>query len=97
MDELGKIRFYASCIVFSFSIIDACRNLKYLSLKSGLEQPHSYGSWKVREAMPLQRVPMNEMWRLGLLAKLMDMRRTKYMEVKDSQRITAMIDSLCST
>ena len=47
--------------------------------------------------MPVQRVPMNEMWRLGLLAKLMDMRRTKYMEVKDSQRITAMIDSLCST
>ena len=74
-----------------------CKNLKYLSLKTGLDQPHSYGSWKVREALPVQRVPMNEMWRLGLLAKLMEMRRTKYMEVKDSQRITAMIDSLCST
>lgn len=74
-----------------------CRNLKYLSLKTGLEQPHSYGSWKVREALPVQKVPMNEMWRLGLLAKLMEMRRNKFMEVKDSQRITAMIDSLCST
>ena len=74
-----------------------CRNLKYLSLKTGFEQPESYSSWKVREALPVQRVPMNEMWRLGLLAKLMEMKRNKYMEVKDSQRITAMIDSLCST
>ena len=66
-------------------------------MKTGFEQPESYSSWKVREAQPVQRVPMNEMWRLGLLAKLMEIRRNKYMEVKDSQRITAMIDSLCST
>ena len=49
------------------------KNLKYLSLKTGIEQPHSYGSWKVREALPVQKVPMNEMCRLGLLAKLMEM------------------------
>jgi chorismate mutase len=36
------------------------------------------------------------MWRLGLMTKLMEIKQRKDMEVKDNQRITAMLDSLCS-
>ena len=39
----------------------------------------------------------NQLWRLGLMNKLMEMKQRKYMEVKDYQRITTMLDSLCST
>ena len=33
----------------------------------------------------------------GVMSKLMELKQKKYMEVKDSQRITAMLDSVCST
>jgi hypothetical protein len=33
---------------------------------------------------------------LGLLTKLMAMKENLYMDVQDSKRITAMIESLCS-
>ena len=42
-------------------------------------------------------VPDAEKWRLGLLTKLMAMKQNQYMEVQDSKRITAMVESLCST
>ena len=74
-----------------------CKNLRYLKEKTGLEQPESHCSWRVKGALPVQKVPEEQMWRLGLLANLMEMRQMKYMEVQDNQRITAMIDSLCST
>ena len=45
----------------------------------------------------MQKVPDEQMWRLGLMTKLMEIKQRKYMEVKDNQRITAMLDSLCST
>ena len=57
-------------------------------------QPQCYSSWKVKSTLPAQKVPADQLWRLGLMNKLMEM---KYTEVKDYQRITAMLDSLCST
>ena len=74
-----------------------CKNLRNLREKTGLEQPQCYSSWKVKNTLPVQKVPANQLWRLGLMSKLMELKQKKYIDVKDSQRITAMLDSLCST
>ena len=74
-----------------------CKNLRYLREKTGLEQPQCFSSWKIKSVLPVKKVPVDHMWRLGLMTNLMEIKQRKYMEVKDSQRITAMLDSLCST
>ena len=74
-----------------------CKNLRYLRETTKLEQVQHYSSWRVREALPIQKVPEKEIWRLGLLASLIDMRHVNYQLVQDNKRICAMMDSLCST
>ena len=74
-----------------------CQNLRYLRRLTNLDNPEQFGSWRVRKELPQKSVPESERWRLGLLAKLMTMKQNMYMEVQDSKRITAMLDSLCST
>ena len=74
-----------------------CRNLKYLRKVAKHEQVEWFSSWRVRELLPVKSVPENEKWRLGLLTHLMEMRLDKYLEVKDSKQICAMVDSLSST
>ena len=74
-----------------------CRNLRYLRQKTGMAQAEQFSSWKVREALTVKKVPEDQLWRLGLLTALLNMRHDKYLQVQDSQQITAMIDSLSST
>ena len=56
-----------------------------------------YSSWRVRDFLPVQEVPEKESWRLGLLNSLLGMQTEKYLMVQDSERICAMIASLCNT
>ena len=56
-----------------------------------------YSSWRVRDSLPVQKVPEKERWRLGLLNSLLGMQTEKYLMVQHSKRICAMIDSLCNT
>ena len=74
-----------------------CKNLRYVRKMTSLGQAENYSSWRIRDALPVRKVPEKETWRLGLLANLMDMRSQKHLYVEDTKRITAMIDSLCST
>ena len=74
-----------------------CQNLRYLRKVSNLENAEQYSSWRIREELPQKSVPEAEKWRLGLLTKLMAVKQNQYMEVQDSKRITAMVESLCST
>ena len=74
-----------------------CQNLRYLRKVTNLDNAEQYSSWRIREELPKKFVPEAEKWRLGLLTKLMAMKQNQYMEVQDSKRITAMIESLCST
>ena len=74
-----------------------CRNLRYLRRMTNLDNPDQYCSWRIRTQLPQKSVPESENWRLGLLAELMRVKQNMYLEVQDSKRITAMIDSLCST
>jgi hypothetical protein len=46
--------------------------------------------------LPVQKVPEAEQWRTGLMDNLMKMKKEKYLAVSDSNRICAMIDSLCN-
>ena len=74
-----------------------CQNLRYLRKVTNLENAEQFSSWRIREELPKKTVPEAEKWRLGLLTKLMAMKQNQYMEVQDSKRITAMVESLCST
>ena len=74
-----------------------CQNLRYLRKLTNLESAETYSSWRIRKELPEKSVPEVESWRLGLLAELMRVRQNKYLEVEDSKRVTAMIESLCST
>ena len=74
-----------------------CQNLRYLRKVTNLDNAEQYSSWRIREELPKKSVPEAEKWRLGLLTKLMAMKQNQYMEVQDSKRITAMVESLCST
>ena len=42
-------------------------NLKYLEKLTCLRQPQFYSTARVRAALPVKVVPINEAWRLGLL------------------------------
>ena len=64
---------------------------------TNLDNAEQYSSWRIREELPQKTVPDAEKWRLGLLTKLMAVKQNQYMEVQDSKRITAMVESLCST
>ena len=74
-----------------------CRNLRYLREVTKMDNVESYSSWRVRESLPVQKVPEKEMWRVGLLTSLMGLRSEKYKMVQDTKSICAMLDSLCST
>ena len=64
---------------------------------TGLIRPQLCSAAKVSQALPVREVPESDGWRIGLLDKLLMLRRQKYLRVEDNQRITAMIESLCST
>ena len=64
---------------------------------TGKENIEWYAAWKVRDLLPVKKVPEKEMWRVGLLTSLLGLWTEKYMMVQDSKHICGMIDSLCST
>ena len=74
-----------------------CRNLRYLREVTGKDNIEWFASFRVREYLPVKKVPEKEMWRVGLLYSLLGLWSEKYMMVQDSKRICAMIDSLCNT
>ena len=73
-----------------------CKNLRYLEKMTGLKS-ELYCSSRIRLALPVRKVPDSEQWRLGLMTNLMKMKNEKHLRVEDTKRVTAMMDSLCST
>ena len=72
------------------------RNVAHIEKMSGLS-PWDYGAKTIKSSLPTLQVPEEEKWRIGLLDTLLNMRRERNICLYDSQRITAMIDSLCNT
>ena len=86
-----------SRIVTSDPRSPTCANLKYLKEMTKLHQPQFYSATRVRLALPVQHVPENEKWRLGLLTSLMKVQREKQSRVEDTKHIRGMIESLCNS
>ena len=59
--------------------------------------PEQYGASRIKVQIPSKEVPENERWRLGLLDSLFKVKVEKFMCVKDTRHVCAMIESLCST
>ena len=57
------------------------QNLRYLIKLTRLEQAENFGSWRIRDALPIQHVPEKEAWRVGLLTSLLSLRSEKYQMV----------------
>ena len=91
-----EVKFLAR-IVASDPRSSTCSNLKYLSKKTSMVQPHLYSSERIKAALPVQHVPEREQWRLGLLTSLLNLKCEKYLRVEETKHICAMIESLCST
>ena len=72
------------------------KNVSLIKEVSGLS-PWDYSKWRIKEKLPRATVPANNEWRLGLLQKLLEMRRQQEFTVEDTDRATQMIDSLCTT
>ena len=72
------------------------RNLELLKQLSDLD-PWVFSSQRIKSALPVQTVPESQEWRVGLLGKLLELRVDKHVWAEDSKRLSAMIDSLCST
>ena len=73
------------------------KNLQYLERLTNLKQPHLYSASRIKETLPVQKVPVGEQWRLGLLRNLFNIKAEKFLRVEDNKHICAMIDSLAST
>ena len=71
-----------------------CKNLLYIKSVSGLD-PWDFSSQKIKASLPVQQVPDNQKWRLGLMSSLMKMKVDKFVLAEDSKSICAMLDSLC--
>ena len=48
-----------------------CRNLRYLRELTGKENIEWYASRRVRDSLPVLKIPEKEMWRVGLLNNLL--------------------------
>ena len=72
------------------------KNLLYLERLSGLD-PWNFSSKRIKEELPVKKVPGAEEWRLGLLTSLIRIKKEKFMNCEEYSRICAMLDSLCST
>ena len=71
-------------------------NLDYFKEVTKLSVWHST-FLQIKLALPVRTTPECEKWRLGLLDTLLSMRGEQHLLAADSTRLTAMIDSLCST
>ena len=57
-----------------------CANLRYLEKLTGL-RPQFYSSVRIKLKLPVQKVPVAEEWRLGLLDNLLNMKSERYLRV----------------
>ena len=75
----------------------SCKNLKLLEIKTSLVNPWDFSSARIKASLPIQKIPENEKWRLGLLKNLFILKDEKLSRMESTQDICAMIDSLCNT
>ena len=72
------------------------RNIKLVTSESGCS-PWDYSSMRVKAGLKKTSVPENNEWRLSLLMKMLECRRTEEKQLTNTDRLTEIINSLCDT
>ena len=72
------------------------KNLMNIQREASID-PWTRTGWKVREAVAGAEVPAMEGWRIQYLGKLLDARRDLETRCEDTEEISTLIDSLCSS
>ena len=72
------------------------KNLLFIERESGLD-PWKSSSANVRNMLPNSKVPEADMWRLPLLCKYIYLRKDMKIQSENTEKITSLIDSLCSS
>ena len=72
------------------------RNIKLVTSESGCS-PWDYSSIQVKAGLKKTSVPENNEWRLSLLMKMLECRRTEEKQLTNTDRLTEIINSLCDT
>jgi hypothetical protein len=72
------------------------KNIKYIEHLTD-KSPWDYSGLVIRKKLPVQQIPDGDKWRIGLITKMLDMRGQRHLCVEDSTKISAWLDSLCST
>ena len=74
------------------------QNLDLIRRETGLDPPASSAT-RVKAAIlsRVQEVPALDTWRLEYLGKLLEARGEAHYECEDTNQLTVLIDSLCST
>ena len=72
------------------------RNVRLIETVSGLS-PWDYSKWRIKEKLAKTEIPDNNLWRVGLLQKLLVQRQENNALCIDTKQLDGMIDSLCST
>ena len=72
------------------------RNVRHIEAASGLS-PWDYSKWRIKEKLAKTEIPDNNLWRIGLLQKMLVLRQEKSALCFDTKQLDEMIDSLCST
>ena len=72
------------------------QNVRYFKKLTGLS-PLQYGGITLKCALATQTVPPEQHWRLGLLSSLLSLRREKFRNQEETDRVESMLASRCNT
>ena len=72
------------------------KNLLNIQIETSLD-PWNTPAWKVHAAVEKSPVPVNEKWRLQYLMKLIEARQEMKATSENTDDVTTLIDSLCSS
>ena len=71
-------------------------NLRFLANVTGLDLTLA-DKITVKNALPIKHVPESELWRLGLMDHLIQLRSELDSEESEFKRVVAMLSSLCTS
>ena len=92
----NEVKFLAK-LVLNDQRSNTCRNLTYISSITNINEVHQMSKWRVKEALPRQRCKPEDMWRVSLLSKFLEIRyRKQFSEYSMTQsQCDDFIRSLC--
>ena len=92
----SEVRFLAN-LVLNDQRSNVCRNLSYISNITQINNVYQMSKWRVKEALPRQLCKPEDMWRVSLLSKFLEIRyRKQFSEYSITQsKCDDFIRSLC--